>query len=41
VPLPLAILTTTALYYGYRECRWVQRVDAWGNLRTFKVCDVY
>jgi len=26
-------------YYGYRDCHWVQRVDYWGNVRTFKVCD--
>ena len=25
---------------GYRECRYVDRLDRWGNLRTIKVCDV-
>ena len=29
-------------YYapGYRECRYVDRMDRWGNLYTIKVCDV-
>jgi anaerobic C4-dicarboxylate transporter len=27
--------------YGYRECRYVQRYDRWGNIRLIKVCDVY
>ena len=36
-----AAVVSNSYYYGYRACRWVQRVDAWGNLRTFKVCDVY
>ena len=29
-------------YYepGYRECRYVDRLDRWGNVRTIKVCDV-
>jgi hypothetical protein len=26
---------------SYRECRYVERVDRWGNLRTIRVCDVY
>ena len=25
---------------SYRECRYVERVDRWGNLRVIKVCDV-
>jgi len=25
---------------GYRECRYVERFDRWGNVRTIKVCDV-
>jgi len=25
---------------GYRDCRYVERYDRWGNLRTVKVCDV-
>lgn len=25
---------------GYRECRYVERFDRWGNLRTIRVCDV-
>ena len=28
-------------YYGYRDCHWVQRVDAWGNLRNYRVCNYY
>lgn len=27
--------------YGYRECRYVERFDRWGNIRMVKVCDVY
>ena len=27
--------------YGYRECRYVERYDRWGNIRLIKVCDVY
>jgi hypothetical protein len=29
-------------YYApvYRECRLVDRLDRWGNVRTIKVCDV-
>ena len=26
--------------YGYADCRYVQRYDRWGNLRTVRVCDV-
>jgi hypothetical protein len=26
---------------GYRECRFVERYDRWGNVRVIKVCDVY
>ncbi len=25
---------------GYRDCRYVDRLDRWGNVRTIKVCDV-
>jgi hypothetical protein len=25
---------------GYRDCRYVERYDRWGNLRTVKICDV-
>jgi len=30
------------VYYapGYTECRYVDRYDRWGNLRTVKICDV-
>lgn len=27
--------------YGYRECRYVERYDRWGNIRLIKVCNVY
>ena len=27
--------------YGYRQCRFVERYDRWGNIRLIKVCDVY
>jgi hypothetical protein len=27
--------------YGYRECRYVERYDRWGNIRLIKVCDVF
>jgi hypothetical protein len=27
--------------YGYRECRYVERYDRWGNIRLIKICDVY
>ncbi len=31
------------IYVGpeYRSCRYVQRFDAWGNVRTVRVCDYY
>jgi hypothetical protein len=25
---------------GYRECRYVERYDRWGNIRMVKICDV-
>jgi hypothetical protein len=25
---------------GYDECRFVNRVDRWGNVHTIKICDV-
>lgn len=28
-------------YYPAYRCRYVERVDRWGNLRTYKVCDGY
>ena len=30
-------------YYDgpYYRCRYVERVDRWGNIRTIKVCDGY
>ena len=33
---------SNSYYYapGYRECRYVDRLDRWGNVRTIKVCDV-
>ena len=34
-----AAAANSAPYYGYRDCHWVQRVDYWGNVRTYKVCD--
>jgi hypothetical protein len=38
-----AAAASNSYYYnpGYRECRYVERVDRWGNLRTIRVCDVY
>lgn len=27
--------------YGYRECRYVERYDRWGNIRMVRICDVY
>ena len=27
--------------YGYRECRYVERYDRWGNIRLIRVCNVY
>ena len=32
---------SNSYYYGYRDCRYVERFDRWGNLRTVRVCDVY
>ena len=34
-----AAAATNSYSYGYRDCHWVQRVDYWGNVRTYKVCD--
>ena len=38
-----AAAASNSYYYspGYRECRYVERFDRWGNLRTIRVCDVY
>ena len=38
-----AAAASNSSYYGpgYRECRYVERFDRWGNLRTIRVCDVY
>lgn len=27
--------------YGYRDCRYVERYDRWGNLRVVRICDAY
>ena len=27
--------------YGYADCRYVERYDRWGNLRTVRVCNAY
>ncbi len=37
-----AAVASNSYYYapGYRDCRYVERMDRWGNLRTIKVCDV-
>jgi len=37
-----AAAASNSSYYerGYRECRYVDRMDRWGNLYTVKVCDV-
>ena len=37
-----AAAVSNSYYYGsgYRECRYVDRLDRWGNVRTIKVCDV-
>ena len=37
-----AAAASNSSYYarGYRECRYVDRIDRWGNLYTVKVCDV-
>ncbi len=34
-----AAAASNGYYYGYRDCHWVQRVDYWGNVHTYKVCD--
>ena len=36
-----AAASNSSYYYGYRDCHWVQRVDDWGNVRTYKVCNYY
>jgi hypothetical protein len=36
-----AAVASNSYYYGYRECRYVERLDRWGNVRTIKVCDAY
>jgi len=28
-------------YVGYRDCRYVEKYDRWGNVRVIRVCDVY
>ena len=37
-----AVVASSSYYYapGYRECRYVERMDRWGNLRTIRVCDL-
>jgi hypothetical protein len=37
-----AAVSSNSYYYarGYDECRFVNRVDRWGNVRTIKICDV-
>jgi hypothetical protein len=37
-----AAVASNSYYYapGYRDCRYVERYDRWGNLRTIRVCDV-
>src|SRR5262245_37145344 len=37
-----AAVASSSYYYapGYRDCRYVERYDRWGNLRTIRVCDV-
>jgi zinc transporter ZupT len=36
-----AAVSSNSYYYapGYSECRFVNRLDRWGNVRTIKVCD--
>ena len=34
-----AAVVSNSNYYGYRECRLVDRLDRWGNVRTIKVCE--
>jgi hypothetical protein len=43
ITTPKTIAAASNSYYdapGYRECRYVDRLDRWGNIRTIKVCDV-
>jgi hypothetical protein len=37
-----ATAVSNSYYYapGYRECRYVDRIDRWGYVRTIRVCDV-
>jgi anaerobic C4-dicarboxylate transporter len=37
-----AAAASNSYYYapGYRECRYVERMDRWGYVRTIRVCDV-
>ena len=37
-----AAVSSNSYYYapGYTECRFVNRVDGWGNVRTVKICNV-
>lgn len=37
-----AAVASSSYYYapGYRECRYVERMDRWGNLRMIRVCEV-
>jgi hypothetical protein len=36
-----AVVSSNSYYYapGYGECRFVDRLDRWGNVRTIKICD--
>jgi hypothetical protein len=36
-----AAVSSNSYYYapGYRECRFVDRLDRWGNIRTIQICD--
>jgi hypothetical protein len=36
-----AAVSSNSYYYapGYSECRFVNRLDRWGNVRTIKICD--
>ena len=37
-----AYAATAPGYYGYSNCRYVERYDAWGNYRgTRRVCSYY
>ncbi len=37
-----AAAANSSYYYGsgYRECRYVERINRWGNVYTVKICDV-